>query len=124
MTYGYLRVSTVEQDNNKFQGELLLYSNKNHRAVYCNNPYSNNNNLTAHLHEGNGKQGSCTLINKTTYPLYQNDGGGIIMPKKNPEPTNRLRIIELFKTTALRIGNNFNNHVWLEVLIIIKQSCS
>ena len=30
MTYGYLRVSTVEQDNNKFQGEILLYSNKNH----------------------------------------------------------------------------------------------
>lgn len=30
MTYGYLRVSTVEQDNSKFQSEILLYSNKNH----------------------------------------------------------------------------------------------
>ena len=29
MTYGYCRVSTVEQDNEKFQNEILKYSNKN-----------------------------------------------------------------------------------------------
>lgn len=29
MTYGYCRVSCVEQDNEKFQNEILKYSNKN-----------------------------------------------------------------------------------------------
>ena len=29
MTYGYCRVSTIEQDNGKFQNEILKYSNNN-----------------------------------------------------------------------------------------------
>ena len=29
MTYGYCRVSTIEQDNEKFQNEILKYSNNN-----------------------------------------------------------------------------------------------
>ncbi len=29
MTFGYCRVSTIEQDNEKFQNEILKYSNKN-----------------------------------------------------------------------------------------------
>lgn len=29
MTYGYCRVSTIDQDNEKFQSEILKYSNKN-----------------------------------------------------------------------------------------------
>ena len=29
MTYGYCRVSTIDQDNDKFQTEILKYSNKN-----------------------------------------------------------------------------------------------
>lgn len=29
MTYGYCRVSTIDQDNDKFQNEILQYSNRN-----------------------------------------------------------------------------------------------
>ena len=35
MTYGYLRVSTIDQDNEKFIGEILKYSNKNDFGKVC-----------------------------------------------------------------------------------------